>query len=150
MEPIPQISVEPPKISAGHASMTIEVDTRTGWFRGRLNRRNFFFGNLLVLLLSFVIGSLDLVLPNTATFINIYALFIIIYLIIAVFFLVSLTYRRLHDIGQAGWLWILYLVPVVDAFYFFILLCYPGDSTANTYGKKPENRVDLNVILGKR
>ncbi|MCF4995747.1 DUF805 domain-containing protein [Pseudomonas syringae] len=45
--------------------------------------------------------------------------------------------QRLHDIGWSGWLWLLTFVPLVGSFFPLVIMCIPGNATANRYGPPP-------------
>lgn len=50
---------------------------------------------------------------------------------------ISVTIRRLHDIGKSGWWVLLCLIPVVNI-YLLYLLMRRGDKLENRYGISPE------------
>lgn len=45
--------------------------------------------------------------------------------------------RRLRDLGQSGWLSLLYLIPLINIIFWFYLALARGEPTANTYGLRP-------------
>jgi uncharacterized membrane protein YhaH (DUF805 family) len=52
---------------------------------------------------------------------------------------ISVTVRRLHDVGYSGgWFW-LNLIPCTGTSILFVLLCKDGTPTANRYGPNPKN-----------
>lgn len=53
-----------------------------------------------------------------------------------------LMIRRLHDLDKTGWLALLVLVPVVNAFFVLYLFFAPGTVGANDYGADPIECVD--------
>ncbi len=46
--------------------------------------------------------------------------------------------RRLHDLGTTPWLMLLSIVPVINLYFFFMMIFKRGDEFANEYGPKPE------------
>lgn len=48
-----------------------------------------------------------------------------LYLFIGILPILSLTTRRLHDIGKSGWWQLLILVPAIGAIVLFIFICLP-------------------------
>ena len=50
---------------------------------------------------------------------------------------ITVTVRRLHDIGRSGWWYFLPLVPVVGGIVLLIWMCWPSDDHANSYGAHP-------------
>ncbi len=52
---------------------------------------------------------------------------------------ITVTVRRLHDIGMSGWMWFVALVPVIGAIYLIYLFVQEGDMGENAYGAVPTN-----------
>lgn len=52
----------------------------------------------------------------------------------------SMTIKRLHDIGRSGWYTILYFVPIANI-WLVILLLKKGDFEDNEYGKSTEAHI---------
>ncbi len=46
--------------------------------------------------------------------------------------------RRLHDLNQSGWLWLLVLVPLINVIMILVLLFAPGTAGANKHGPPRE------------
>ncbi len=51
-----------------------------------------------------------------------------------------LTIRRLHDLGQSGWISIVNIIPIVNLILGLILLFVPGQPFPNKYGLQPQRR----------
>lgn len=77
-------------------------------------------------------------------FFIIYAIFGIVSLFISA----VLGVRRLHDLDKTGWLWLLFLVPIVNLGMMIYLLFFPGTEGENQYGKKPEPNTALTWVAG--
>lgn len=60
---------------------------------------------------------------------------------------ISLYVRRLHDIGQSGWLTLLTFVPIVSLGLYLYLLFAPGNDGVNQYGPTVNDNRPL-VALG--
>nr|WP_256489347.1 DUF805 domain-containing protein [Pleionea sp. CnH1-48] len=56
--------------------------------------------------------------------------------------------RRLNDLGQSGWLSLLYLIPLLNLLLTIYLVFFPGDEGANKYGGKPVPNTALTWIVG--
>lgn len=52
-------------------------------------------------------------------------------------FSVSLSVRRLHDIGLGGWWWLIIGIPIVNFFFLLFLAVKPGQNKENKYGPVP-------------
>lgn len=48
--------------------------------------------------------------------------------------------RRLHDIGQSGWMILIALVPLVGGIALFVMSVLDGDARTNEYGPDPKGR----------
>ena len=46
----------------------------------------------------------------------------------------AITVRRLHDIGQSGWLLLLHLLPGIGGLILFVMTLIEGDRYTNAYG----------------
>ena len=55
---------------------------------------------------------------------------------------ITVTVRRLHDIGMSGWMWFVALVPVIGAIYLIYLFVQEGDFGENAYGAVPTNMLE--------
>jgi uncharacterized membrane protein YhaH (DUF805 family) len=45
--------------------------------------------------------------------------------------------QRLHDLNHSGWLSLLWLVPLLNLFFFLYIQFAPGSDSANDYGPPP-------------
>ena len=68
------------------------------------------------------------------TFLGLMCLFSLIILIPYI----SLTVRRLHDIGQSGFLFLLCFIPLVGPFILLFLCCNDSQKNTNEYGPSPK------------
>ena len=87
--------------------------------RGRANRVEFWMWWLFVLIATAFVVVGWLMLP------------------VLVIPTISVTVRRLHDVGKSGWNVLLGLIPVVN-FYIIYLLVRRGDKGDNRYGFSAE------------
>ena len=46
----------------------------------------------------------------------------------------AITVRRLHDVGQSGWLLLLHLLPGIGGLILFVMTLIEGDRYTNAYG----------------
>ena len=51
----------------------------------------------------------------------------------------SVTVRRLHDIGKSGWYYLFVLIPIVGWIILLVYFCTDSDALANEYGENPKN-----------
>ena len=50
----------------------------------------------------------------------------------------SVSVRRLHDVGKSGWLLLLWLIPLLGWLYLLYLYLQPGIVGPNAYGADPK------------
>lgn len=113
-----------------NASIKMENANRTSFLRkyvsfsGRISRSEYWALKLLILPIMVIIllNGVAMVWDKTGNDLGILVLFVIIF-ISYIYFNIVADVRRLHDIGESGWLVLLELVPLVNiviaAFLFF-------------------------------
>lgn len=109
----------------------------SGLFQGRVDGFTWFFGGIVVSLLSGVVNLLLLVLSASFS-ISVLPLVLGVLFVTGVFAALvslSLTIKRLHDKDVTGWLVLLSLIPLVN-FLFFIFLIIPVSASSNSYGTR--------------
>lgn len=110
-------------------------------FSGRVPRRVFWVSALLCSVLGWLVGWLYATLYMT-TMTEITWDFVTVavgaFQIWLALISVSISVRRLHDVGRNG-LWVLpiVLVPVLGAIFWFVLGCLVGEQHENRYGPDP-------------
>src|SRR6267142_493347 len=109
-------------------------------FRGRINRRNYFIGGLLLAIISVAANTLYKLLFSNLhvqglSIISIGIFTVITFLIILLN--VSLNIQRLHDLGNSGFVLLLVLVPLVNILLILLLLFKSGEGKSNKYGGVP-------------
>ena len=50
----------------------------------------------------------------------------------------SVSVRRLHDVGKSGWTLLFWLIPLIGWFYLIYLYLQPGIAGPNAYGGDPK------------
>lgn len=124
-----------------------------GMFGRRIGRLGLLLGSLYFLAVIAVLGLIAGVFQVIDVDVVSQLGFLLMVLIIVVCYLVylpiaiSLTVRRLHDLGKTGWLVLLGLVPVANLGLAIYTLFFPGEPGANQYGD-PVHDNRLAVVLG--
>ena len=59
---------------------------------------------------------------------------------------IILSYRRLYDLNQNGWLVVVIFIPVIGFFIWLFLLVIPGTKGPNKYGLPPKKN-SLSIII---
>ena len=105
-------------------------------FEGRLNRQPYFGRLLLVSIGSGIVNLIlsQMMISTGSSFFLILQLAVILFVLVYSF---SLTIRRLHDIGRAGWWSLVSFVPFLNLILAVILLLKKGDEGENSYGADP-------------
>ena len=75
-------------------------------------------------------------------------LFIIIgfYFLATLIPLVAVTVRRLHDMGQSGWWYLISFVPYIGSFVILIFTCMDSVKKPNKWGENPKGTGNDNAI----
>ena len=64
-------------------------------------------------------------------------------LVLSIIFMI----RRLNDLDQTGWLWLLMIIPIVNILLVLYLIFAPGSSGVNKYGPAPcENSLIVKIL----
>ncbi len=108
-------------------------------FSGRLGRRSYLLGGLLVTLAG--LWGLSMVLKLESL------LILLLVAALAIFLSVRLGVLRCHDLGWSGWWSALGLVPYVGGVFSLLLLILPGRSEEGPYGSRGEP-ASVKAILG--
>ncbi len=104
---------------------------------GRLSYLGWSFLSALVFLVILIVVAVVLVgtNPESIASISTFAILVFVALYIAFFyFTIIFAVRRLHDLNQSGWLWLLFLVPLANIGLALYLLFAPGTQGSNNYG----------------
>lgn len=121
-------------------------------FRGRLNRRNYLIGVVLIyafiLVASFILVFFFGYTPGEENMTGTELIFYLIVYAIVLFYGFSLGIRRFHDLGKSGWFVLLNLIPIVNIIVTIWLFVGAGQSVNNKYGNPPMPKIDIKDILG--
>jgi uncharacterized membrane protein YhaH (DUF805 family) len=103
-----------------------------GWrkyaeFSGRARRKEFWYFTLFHFLICFGLG----ILMGANPYEEIYILLYFLYVFASAIPNLAVLARRLHDVGESGWLM---LIPILN----LILACKSGDVGLNRYGEDPK------------
>ena len=113
---------------------------------GRARRKEYWSFVLFKILIILAALSIDIALNHVIGREAYFGAFTVVAVII--FFLPSITVsiRRLHDVGLTGWLYLLNFLPFGELFMFVIALI-PSQKTTNTHGNYPK-RQDVTEASG--
>ncbi len=105
-------------------------------FSGRARRKEYWMFILFNLIFAFVTIVLDGLLGiNDSQGIGVfYSLFSLVILLPTL----SVTVRRLHDVGKSGWWIFISVIPFIGGLWLLILTLTDGQPGANRFGENPK------------
>jgi len=117
----------------------IKVLKQYGNFKTRSTIKEFWLFNLTTIIISLIFtiidSSVDFKLAgNIGVLTALYSIFIFIPSL-------SLSVRRLHDVGKSGWTILFIIVPIVGIIWLLALFCRDTMPERNKWGENPTLRV---------
>ena len=101
-------------------------------FKGRARRKEYWMFHLFYILFVVFLGFF-------ADFVDdAFAFLVIIFILAMIMPVISVTARRLHDVGKSGWLQLITLIPFIGAIVLLVFVCKDSDSLENKYGTSPK------------
>jgi uncharacterized membrane protein YhaH (DUF805 family) len=110
-----------------------EVFNKYAVFTGRARRSEYWYFFIFNVLIGIALGIIDSILfgHRMNVFSSIYNLFVLVPSL-------AVGIRRLHDIGNSGWLMLLCLIPIIGWIWLWILLATDSEPGKNQYGPHPK------------
>ena len=126
-------------------------------FQGRSRRAEFWWPFLMNFVIFFMLGFVGAIMSGGETVNGLPAgpalIIIGLYGLAIILPSISLMVRRLHDIGQTGWLalaiYILGIIPLIGLLGFvaqIVVGAIPGNAGPNKYGADPKGGHDVGVF----
>ena len=119
-------------------------------FKGRRRRARYVIYALLTYVVLFLgLGLffiLNRFLGDSSTLANLLLCLLFIPLL---WFSVAQRVKRIHDIGEPGWLILICMMPYINIFFELYLFLCPGTKGKNDYGENPrlKNEIKPNEII---
>ena len=117
----------------------LKVLKQYGDFRRRSRRKEYWmfalFNAIFTIIAIVLDNSLGIAIERLG-YGPIYGLYAIVLLVPGL----SVSIRRLHDIGKSGWMLLLLLIPIVGAIWLLVLMAI-NSSPENKYGLNPKEAV---------
>jgi len=104
-------------------------------FQGRARRKEFWYFVLFTIVFSVLAAFLDLALNSYTAYGGVIGLLFEVAIIIPS---LSVTVRRLHDVGKSGWWLLILLIPLVGLIILIIDLTTDSKESTNKYGPNPK------------
>jgi uncharacterized membrane protein YhaH (DUF805 family) len=95
-------------------------------FSGRTSRKGFWLFFLFFWIFGISIAVVEGLIGSN--------IFRLIYVLLMIVPFLSITTRRLHDIGRTGWWCLLYLIPTIGTIILLVFFLLPGQQQQNEYG----------------
>jgi uncharacterized membrane protein YhaH (DUF805 family) len=106
-------------------------------FSGRSRRKELWMFTLFNCLFSWALFILGLVFKESvlgSVFMGLYCIYLLAVLVPCL----SVTVRRLHDLGKSGWWWFIILVPIAGPIILLVFMCLDSEPGTNQYGPSPK------------
>ena len=118
----------------------IEALKKYGKFEGRARRKEYWMFSLISVLVSIILSFIDTMVRDTGGDLGALSL---IYALLILLPSLSVTVRRLHDVGKSGWFILLSFIPIIGTIWLFVLTCKDSESGKNRFGENPKEEVVL-------
>lgn len=106
-------------------------------FSGRARRTEYWMFFLFNMIFGFGALALDMLLGSVSEG-SMYGLFYSLFSLAIMIPSLSVTVRRLHDVGKSGWWIFISLIPFIGGIWLFILTITDSQPGENTYGPSPK------------
>lgn len=106
-------------------------------FTGRARRKEYWMFTLFNLIFLIVAAILDNILGTTPEG-SPYGLFYILYALAMLIPSLAVAVRRLHDVGKSGWMYLIFLIPIIGGIWLLVLFVTDGNKEENQYGADPK------------
>ena len=115
-------------------------------FKGRVRRKEYWMFTLFQFIFAITAIILDSILGLSfapqITNGSIYLLFGLITFLPSL----SITVRRLHDVGKSGWWYLIPLIPLIGSIWLLVLLCKDSQEGENNWGENPKGNGNNSAI----
>tara|TARA_B100001093_G_scaffold457873_1_gene469901 strand:+ start:2857 stop:3315 length:459 start_codon:yes stop_codon:yes gene_type:complete len=112
-------------------------------FSGRSSRSEFWFFLMFNILFASIINTVVLYVGSLFGYWGELISSVLSIIVSLLFFipLMSVSARRLHDVGKSGWYALIGLIPLVGWYLLIKAYADEGETSINTYGRLPYNDV---------
>ena len=104
-------------------------------FSGRSRRKEYWFFVLFAVIISIVLGVIDVMIGTQTGGIGILSA---IYALAMLIPSIAVSVRRLHDIDKTGWWILIGFIPLIGTIILLIFAFLPGTAGDNKYGADPK------------
>ncbi|MCQ2202552.1 MAG: DUF805 domain-containing protein [Bacteroidales bacterium] len=119
-------------------------------FSGRARRKEYWYFCLTLFILNMLMQVVSAI-SSVESSSSILVLGLSIVLLLAYMCLIipniSLSIRRLHDIGKSGWYLLIGFIPLVGGIILLVWFCREGETGPNKWGPDPKDPTLQNEVL---
>ena len=109
----------------------LEVLKKYAVFGGRARRKEYWMFLLFNIIISFVLGFVEVLAGGSGIVYMLYSLAVLIPS-------TAVTVRRLHDTGRSGWWLLISLVPLIGVIVLLVFTVQDSNPDENQYGANPK------------
>ncbi|MBR4156874.1 MAG: DUF805 domain-containing protein [Bacteroidales bacterium] len=110
-------------------------------FKGRARRKEYWYFTLFCFIFSILVELVGSILGMMVGSYILHSILSLIFCIITFIPSISVSVRRLHDIGRSGWWGLLCLVPIIGWIWLIVWACFDSQENENQWGPNPKENV---------
>ena len=107
-------------------------------FKGRARRSEYWYFSLFSVLISIVLGIIDMTVLGADPFAGESGMLGNLYSLAVLLPSLGVLVRRLHDVGKSGWFFLIVLIPLIGFIWLLILLFRDSQQGENKWGPSPK------------
>jgi uncharacterized membrane protein YhaH (DUF805 family) len=119
-------------------------------FSGRSRRTEYWMFQLFNFLVALAVGlvafACGAILSEKDGF-NVFSICLGMFGVVSFIPALSITVRRLHDIGRSGWWYLIAFVPLIGGLILFVFMLLDSDPDRNEYGPNPKIPGQATVVI---
>ncbi len=119
-------------------------------FSGRSRRTEYWMFQLFNFLVALALGLLAFgagALSSEQDGFSVFSISIGVFGLVSFIPALSITVRRLHDIGKSGWWYLIAFVPLIGGLVLFVFTLLDSDPDRNEYGPNPKVPGHASVVI---
>ena len=107
-------------------------------FKGRARRSEYWYFSLFSVLISIVLGIIDIFVLGADPFAGESGMLGNLYSLAVLLPSLGVLVRRLHDVGKSGWFFLIVFIPLIGFIWLLILLFRNSQQGENKWGPSPK------------
>lgn len=106
-------------------------------FSGRAARSEYWWFTFFIVLVYLAFIVFAQIVGEDSPLVGFAALALLIFILAMFIPIIAVSVRRLHDLNQSGWFYLLVLIPGLGALALTIWFCFKGTAGDNRFGPDP-------------